>query len=139
MSQVGEEVFGRNFMYYLLQGFTAGILFLAANTAYNGFPILTAILARDGYMPRVFHARGNRLVFSYGIAALTTFAALLLIIFNATTTQLIPLYALGVFLCFTLAQAGMVALGHALGRRLEARRSSTLWLRRHLHRRSSSS
>lgn len=110
MSQVGEEVFGRNFMYYLLQGFTAGILFLAANTAYNGFPILTAILARDGYMPRVFHARGNRLVFSYGIAALTTFAALLLIIFNATTTQLIPLYALGVFLCFTLAQAGMVAL-----------------------------
>jgi len=110
MSQVGEEVFGRNLLYYLLQGFTAGILFLAANTAYNGFPILAAILARDGYMPRVFHARGNRLVFSYGIAALTGFAALLLVIFNATTTQLIPLYALGVFLCFTLAQAGMVAL-----------------------------
>jgi len=110
MSQVGEEVFGRGFVYYLLQGFTAGILFLAANTAYNGFPILTAILSRDGYMPRVFHARGNRLVFSYGIAALTGFAILLLLAFNATTTQLIPLYALGVFLCFTLAQAGMVAL-----------------------------
>jgi len=110
MSQVGEEVFGRNIFYYLLQGFTAGILFLAANTAYNGFPMLAAILARDGYMPRVFHARGNRLVFSYGIGALTAFAAFLLIAFNATTTQLIPLYALGVFLCFTLAQAGMVIL-----------------------------
>ena len=110
MSQVGEEVFGRNVLYYLLQGFTAGILFLAANTAYNGFPILAAILARDGYMPRVFHARGNRLVFSYGIGALTAFAAILLVSFNATTSRLIPLYALGVFLCFTLAQAGMVAL-----------------------------
>jgi len=113
MSQVGEEVFGRTFLYYALQGFTAGILFLAANTAYNGFPILAAILARDGYMPRVFHARGNRLVFSYGILALTGFAVLLLVAFNATTTRLIPLYALGVFLCFTLAQAGMVALWFA--------------------------
>ncbi|MGE3074705.1 MAG: APC family permease [Dehalococcoidia bacterium] len=110
MSQVGEHVFGRNVLYYLLQALTAGILFLAANTAYNGFPILAAILARDGYMPRVFHARGNRLVFSYGIMALTGFAILLLVAFNATTTKLIPLYALGVFLCFTLAQAGMVLL-----------------------------
>lgn len=110
MSQVGEHVFGRNILYYLLQGLTAGILFLAANTAFNGFPILAAILARDGYMPRVFHARGNRLVFSYGIAALTGFAAFLLVAFNATTTKLIPLYALGVFLCFTLAQVGMVVL-----------------------------
>ena len=110
MSQVGEHVFGRNAMYYALQAFTAGILFLAANTAYNGFPILGSILARDGYLPRVFHQRGNRLVFSYGIAALTTFAALLLVVFQASTTRLIPLYALGVFLCFTLAQAGMVVL-----------------------------
>ncbi|MGK2966487.1 MAG: APC family permease [Tepidiformaceae bacterium] len=110
MSQVGEEVFGRNFFYFLLQGFTAGILFLAANTAYSGFPLLGAILARDGYLPRLFHQRGNRLVFSYGIAALTISAILLLVAFNATTTRLIPLYALGVFLCFTLAQAGMVKL-----------------------------
>jgi len=108
MSQVGEEVFGRNLFYYALQGFTAGILFLAANTAYNGFPILSAILARDGYLPRVFHQRGNRLVFSYGILALSGFAILLLVAFNASTTRLIPLYALGVFLTFTLAQAGMV-------------------------------
>ncbi|MGB4862174.1 MAG: APC family permease [Tepidiformaceae bacterium] len=110
MSQVGEHVFGRNALYYLLQGLTAGILFLAANTAFNGFPFLAAILARDGYVPRIFHSRGNRLVFSYGIGALTAFAAILLIAFNATTTELIPLYALGVFLCFTLAQAGMVLL-----------------------------
>ena len=110
MSQVGEEVWGRNALYYALQFFTAGILFLAANTAYSGFPLLGAILARDGYLPRLFHQRGNRLVFTYGIGALTFFAMLLLVVFNATTTRLIPLYALGVFLCFTLAQAGMVRL-----------------------------
>lgn len=108
MSQIGEEVFGRNAVYYTLQAFTAGILFLAANTSYNGFPLLGAILARDGYLPRIFHQRGNRLVFSYGILALTLFAALLLIGFKASTTRLIPLYALGVFLSFTLAQSGMV-------------------------------
>lgn len=108
MSQVGSQVFGRNVVYYALQAFTAGILFLAANTSYNGFPMLAAILARDGYLPRVFHSRGNRLVFSYGIGLLTGFAILLLIVFKAETTKLIPLYALGVFLSFTLAQSGMV-------------------------------
>lgn len=108
MSQVGEGVFGRNVFYYVLQAFTAGILFLAANTAFAGFPLLTAIIARDGYLPRVFHQRGNRLVFSYGIAALTAFAVLLLVAFNADTNRLIPLYALGVFMSFTIAQTGMV-------------------------------
>lgn len=108
MSQIGEAVFGRNALYYALQTFTAAILFLAANTAYNGFPLLGAILARDGYMPRLFFQRGNRLVFTYGIAALTASSILLLAAFNAKTTRLIPLYALGVFLSFTLAQAGMV-------------------------------
>ena len=108
MSQVGEQVFGRNVVYYTLQAFTAGILFLAANTSFNGFPLLGAILARDGYLPRLFHQRGNRLVFSYGIAALTGFAMLLLVAFGASTTRLIPLYALGVFLSFSLAQSGMV-------------------------------
>lgn len=108
MSQVGAEVFGRNLFYYLLQGFTAGILFLAANTAFNGFPLLAALLARDGYLPRVFHQRGNRLVYSYGIAALAGGSMLLLVAFNASTPRLIPLYAFGVFLCFTLAQAGLV-------------------------------
>ncbi len=108
MSQVGEGVFGRNVFFYILQAFTAGILFLAANTAFAGFPLLTAIIARDGYLPRIFHQRGNRLVFSYGIAALTAFAVLLLIAFNADTNKLIPLYALGVFMSFTIAQTGMV-------------------------------
>jgi amino acid transporter len=108
MSQIGEHVFGRNALYYALQVFTAGILFLAANTSYNGFPLLGAILARDGYLPRLFHQRGNRLVFSYGIAALTLCTVFLLIVFGADTTRLIPLYALGVFLSFTIAQAGMV-------------------------------
>ncbi|MEX2080225.1 MAG: amino acid permease, partial [Dehalococcoidia bacterium] len=78
------------------------------NTAYNGFPLLAAVLARDGYLPRFFHQRGNRLVFSYGIAALTASAIFLIIAFGASTTRLIPLYALGVFLTFTLAQVGMV-------------------------------
>ncbi|MEO8540905.1 MAG: amino acid permease, partial [bacterium] len=72
------------------------------------FPRLAAILARDGYMPRVFHARGNRLVFSYGIIVLSLLACLLIVVFNAQTTRLIPLYALGVFIGFTLSQAGMV-------------------------------
>ncbi|MBI5946686.1 MAG: APC family permease [Chloroflexi bacterium] len=109
MSQIGEVAFGgKNLPYYLLQAFTAGILFLAANTAYQDFPRLSAILARDGYIPRIFHQRGNRLVFSYGIATLTGFAILLLIALGASTTRLIPLYALGVFLSFTLSQLGMV-------------------------------
>ncbi|MGH2608758.1 MAG: APC family permease [Tepidiformaceae bacterium] len=115
MSQIGEEVYGRNIAYYTLQAFTAGILFLAANTAYAGFPLLTAILSRDGYLPRLFHQRGNRLVFTYGIGALTAFSILLLVVFDADTTRLIPLYAFGVFLSFTIAQSGMVK--HAVGLR----------------------
>jgi amino acid transporter len=110
MAQVGKEVWGKNIVFYVLQFFTAGILFLAANTAYSGFPLLGAILARDSYLPRFFHQRGNRLVFSYGIATLTGGSVLLIVGFNAETTRLIALYALGVFLSFTLAQAGMVLL-----------------------------
>jgi amino acid transporter len=108
MSQIGEEIYGRNLAYYTLQVFTAGILFLAANTAFAGFPLLTAILSRDGYLPRLFHQRGNRLVFTYGIGALTALSVFLLVIFEANTTRLIPLYAFGVFLSFTIAQSGMV-------------------------------
>jgi amino acid transporter len=108
-SQLGAEAFGDGtFLFGFLQLMTAGILLLAANTAFAGFPRLAAILARDGYVPRIFHARGNRLVFSYGIVTLAGVACLLLVVFNATTTRLIPLYALGVFLGFTLSQAGMV-------------------------------
>jgi len=115
MSQIGALVFGHNAVYYALQTFTALILILAANTSFNGFPLLGAILARDGYLPRIFHQRGNRLVFTYGIFALAGSAILLLVAFNASTTRLIPLYALGVFLSFTLAQTGMVR--RWLGRR----------------------
>jgi amino acid transporter len=108
-AQLGAEAFGDgSVLFALLQVMTAGILILAANTAFADFPRLSAILARDGYMPRIFHARGNRLVFSYGIVVLTVLASLLIVVFNAQTTRLIPLYALGVFIGFTLSQAGMV-------------------------------
>jgi len=109
LSQLGAEAFGDgSILFSLLNIMTAAILILAANTSFADFPRLSAILARDGYMPRVFHARGNRLVFSYGIIVLAALSSLLLVAFNATTTRLIPLYALGVFLSFTLSQAGMV-------------------------------
>ncbi|MCC6381361.1 MAG: APC family permease [Dehalococcoidia bacterium] len=108
-SQLGAEAYGDgSILHGLLNVMTAGILVLAANTSFAGFPQLAAILARDGYIPRIFHARGNRLVFSYGIVLLAAISCALLIAFNATTTRLIPLYALGVFLSFTLSQAGMV-------------------------------
>lgn len=109
LSQLGAEAYGDGtVLFALLNIMTAGILFLAANTAFADFPRLAAILARDGYVPRIFHARGNRLVFSWGIIVLAALAALLLLIFDAKTTSLIPLYALGVFLSFTLSQGGMV-------------------------------
>jgi amino acid transporter len=108
-AQLGAEVFGDgSALFIALQIMTAGILILAANTSFADFPRLAAILARDGYMPRIFHARGNRLVFNYGVIVLAGLACVLLIMFNAQTTQLIPLYALGVFLSFTLSQSGMV-------------------------------
>jgi amino acid transporter len=109
LSQLGAEGFGDgSILFSLLNIMTAGILILAANTSFADFPRLSAILARDGYMPRIFHQRGNRLVFSFGIIVLAVLASLLLVAFNATTTRLIPLYALGVFLSFTLSQSGMV-------------------------------
>ena len=109
LTQLGVEAFGRgSVLLALLNIMTAGILILAANTSFADFPRLSAILARDGYMPRIFHARGNRLVFSYGILVLAGLSSALLVAFNATTTRLIPLYALGVFLSFTLSQSGMV-------------------------------
>jgi amino acid transporter len=109
LTQLGVEAFGHgSVLLALLNVMTAGILILAANTSFADFPRLAAILARDGYMPRIFHARGNRLVFSSGILALAALSSALLVAFNATTTRLIPLYALGVFLSFTLSQGGMV-------------------------------
>ena len=108
LSQIGLAVFGDGPAFYLLQAATAGILILAANTAYNGFPVLSSLLARDGYLPRQLGKRGDRLVFSNGIVLLAGLAGLLIIAFDADVTRLIQLYILGVFVSFTLSQAGMV-------------------------------
>ncbi len=95
-------------LYYVFQLSTALILFLAANTSYNAFPRLAALLAADGYMPRQFAFRGDRLAFSWGVLLLSVVAAVLLVAFGGVTTLLIPLYSVGVFVCFTLSQVGMV-------------------------------
>jgi len=109
LSQLGRAVFGTGPLYYALQAATATILVLAANTSFADFPRLSSIVARDGYMPRQFMNLGDRLVFSNGIVMLAVLAGLLVVIFGASTHHLIPLYAVGVFLSFTLSQAGMVA------------------------------
>jgi hypothetical protein len=108
LSQLGRHIFGGGDAYYVLQYATFGILILAANTAFADFPRLASILARDGFMPRQFSARGDRLAFSNGIVALAVLAAMLVALFGGNTSALIPLYAIGVFLCFTLSQTGMV-------------------------------
>ncbi len=108
-SQLGVAVWGSGtFMYVVLQFATAAILTLAANTAYADFPRLSSIIARDGYLPRQLTNRGDRLVFSNGVIVLAGAAGLLIIAFGGLTNALIPLYAVGVFLSFTLSQAGMV-------------------------------
>jgi amino acid transporter len=108
LSQIGLAVFGNGPAFYLLQAFTAAILVLAANTAYNGFPVLASLLARDGHLPRQLARRGDRLVFSNGVVLLAAVAAVLIVAFDADVTKLIQLYIIGVFVSFTLSQAGMV-------------------------------
>ncbi len=108
VSQLGQAVLGKNFLYYGYQATTALVLFLAANTSFYDFPLLSAILARDKYMPRQFQFRGDRLAYSNGILVLAGVATLLLVIFQANVTKLIALYAVGVFVSFTLSQSGMV-------------------------------
>jgi amino acid transporter len=108
LSQIGETVFGRTLPFYVLQALTAGILILAANTSYQDFPRLSAILARDRFVPSQFRNRGDRLVFSNGIIILAVLASLLIYLFDASLSALIQLYVVGVFTAFTLSQAGMV-------------------------------
>ncbi|MBC2906528.1 amino acid permease [Streptomyces cupreus] len=109
ISQVAAAVFGDGtFFFVLLAAATALVLFLAANTAYNGFPLLGSILAQDRYLPRQLHTRGDRLAFSNGIVLLAGAAALLVWIYGADSTRLIQLYIVGVFVSFTLSQTGMV-------------------------------
>jgi len=107
-AQMGQQVFGAGALLFLLQVLTAGILVLAANTAYADFPRLSSIVARDGYLPRQLAARGDRLVFSNGVVVLAIAASVLIVAFGGITTALIPLYAVGVFTSFTLSQSGMV-------------------------------
>ncbi|OXM17400.1 amino acid permease [Paenibacillus herberti] len=108
VSQIAASTFGRGFMYYFIQGVTALILFLAANTAYSAFPLLAFMLAKDKYMPHAFMVRGDRLGFSNGIIFLAIFSIVLVVIFGGHTENLIPMYAVGVFIPFTLSQLGMM-------------------------------
>ncbi len=133
ISQVAETVWGRTFLYYAFQAATAAILILAANTAFNGFPTLASILAKDRYLPRQLHHRGDRLAYSNGILLLAGISAALIVGFNANIEQLIQLYIVGVFTSFTLSQFGMVrhwrtelAATTDVGRRKAIRRSQTI-------------
>jgi amino acid transporter len=108
ISQLARTVFnGRGLFYFALLAGTTVILIMAANTAFADFPRLSAMAAKDGFLPRQLTYRGSRLVYSYGIVTLAIIASILIISFQASVTRLIPLYAIGVFLSFTLSQAGM--------------------------------
>ena len=130
IAQVGAAVFGDGSVPFVyLAGVTALVLFLAANTAYNGFPVLGSILAQDHYLPRQLHTRGDRLTFSNGIVLLALFAGLLIYAYGADSTRLIQLYIVGVFVSFTMSQTGMVRHWN----RLLATETSVA-ARRHMHR-----
>ena len=108
VSLLATAIFGKSFFYYFVQGTTALILVLAANTSYADFPRLASLLSKDKFLPRQLGSLGDRLVFSNGILGLSLTAIVLIIIFQGETHHLIPLYAVGVFLSFTLSQSGMV-------------------------------
>ena len=108
LSQLAEQVFGRVMVYYYIQLTTMLILYLAANTAYNGLPPLLSIMARDSYVPRYLGEKGERLGYSNGILLLSLVSAALIIVFNGNVEHLISLYAIGVFLSFTIAQTSLV-------------------------------
>ncbi|CAK0768753.1 Potassium transporter KimA [uncultured Gammaproteobacteria bacterium] len=108
LSQVAHAIFGQGWLYIALQAATASILLMAVNTSYTGFPVLASILSKQDYLPRQLANLGDRLAYSNGILLLAGLAWLLLVLFNADTHALVPLYAVGVFLSFTLSQAGMV-------------------------------
>ncbi len=117
ISQISRTIFGQNNPLYLMVLIgTALILLMAANTSYADFPRLAALHAGDGFLPRQLTIRGSRLVFSWGIMGLAAFASTLVLIANARTTSLIPLYAIGVFLSFTMSQTGMVVRLRKIGR-----------------------
>ena len=120
ISQVARTVFhSKNIVYMVTVGSTMLILIMAANTAFADYPRLSAMLARDGFLPRQFSWRGSRLVFSRGIIFLSTMAILLILFFQASVNRLIPLYAVGVFISFTLSQFGMAKRWHIVGKMKE--------------------
>ena len=108
VSMLGRHIFGRTWIYFMIQAATAVILLLAVTTSFAGFPMLASLMAKDGFLPRQFANLGDRLVFSNGIIILACVSTSLLVIFGGSTHALIPLYAIGVFTAFTLSQAGMV-------------------------------
>ncbi|MFT3894372.1 MAG: hypothetical protein QM730_22295 [Anaerolineales bacterium] len=117
ISQLARTVFaGRGTLYLMLIGATTVILIMAANTAFADFPRLGALVAKDGFLPRQLAFRGSRLVYSSGIVTLAAIASIILIIFKASVTRLIPLYAIGVFLSFTLSQSGMALRWRKIGK-----------------------
>ncbi len=109
IAQIASATFGNNtFFFFAIQAGTALVLLLAANTAFNGFPLLGSVLAKDGYAPKALQTRGDRLIYSNGVLVLALMACLILIVYQANLTQLIQLYIIGVFISFTLGQSGMV-------------------------------
>lgn len=126
ISQIARAVFTGpvGWFYYVVQATTAAILILAANTSFSGFPRLASLLARDRFLPRQLHNLGDRLVFSNGIILLAVFSGTLVWVFGADTSRLIPLYAVGVFLGFTLSQSGMVVHWWREGKQLKAMRAA---------------
>jgi amino acid transporter len=131
ISQIARVVFTGpvGWFYYVVQATTAAILILAANTSFAGFPRLASLLARDRYLPRQLSSLGDRLVFSNGILLLAGFSALLVWAFRGDTSRLIPLYAVGVFLSFTLSQAGMVIHWWREGKTLKEMRAKAVTAR----------
>lgn len=129
MAQLAAAVFGGDtaIMFFVVQASTAAVLLLAANTAFNGFPLLGSVLARDGYAPKSLHTRGDRLVYSNGVIVLGLAAILLLIAYQANLTQLIQLYIIGVFVSFTLGQTGMVRHWLRMLRTKASRPRSVMW------------
>lgn len=117
ISQLARTIFaGRGTLYLMVIGATTVILIMAANTAFADFPRLGALMAKDGFLPRQLTYRGSRLVYSRGIVALAAIASIILVIFQASVTRLIPLYAIGVFLSFTLSQSGMALRWYKIGK-----------------------
>ena len=109
IAQIASATFGNNtVLFFAIQAGTALVLLLAANTAFNGFPLLGSVLAKDGYAPKALETRGDRLIYSNGVLVLALMACIILIVYRADLTQLIQLYIIGVFISFTLGQSGMV-------------------------------